>query len=215
MIPKSILILHGLNQNVSDLDRIAGPLKERGYQVLIPTLAGHHGDYTEIQSLTAEQMIEDMKGHLDHFFKKEGEKLVIAYSFSVLSLMHHLDKLKDVQLILVAPPFALNLPIHFFRHFPNIASVAMPSFNTPRRRVYSKLPLSLYYQMNRLFKLCPDPMGVEKKVAVILGEGDEIINSRAVLKRIPSHFQVIWSKKKERPYHLGPLNMESILKVIS
>ncbi|CAM5430823.1 RBBP9/YdeN family alpha/beta hydrolase [Streptomyces aurantiogriseus] len=136
MTTRSYLILHGW-QNHRPKDHwqhwLADRLTERGHTVLYPQLPDPDDPVLDV-------WLDSLTHHLDDLTTREGERIVVAHSLSVILWLHAVARavpgLDTVdRVLLVAPPSASVLA-----HHPEVTEFALPPLDaltlpTPTRLV--------------------------------------------------------------------------------
>lgn len=113
----SVLLVHGLTANPSELLSLGESLHKNGYSVHAPLLSGHGKTVEQLKSVTSDDWIVDVKAALQSLLKEDRSQniFIVGMSFGSLLSLVAADKIFNKEnknllkgIVLLASPFSLS-----------------------------------------------------------------------------------------------------------
>ncbi len=104
----SVLLLHGLTGNPHEVESISRTLRDQGYEVRVPVLAGHETDYFALRWVRGATWLSQVESEL--MACAHSPRFVIGLSFGALLAWHCTLKFSDriSGLIMLSPTITLR-----------------------------------------------------------------------------------------------------------
>lgn len=201
MSKKACVLIHGFTGSPRDIEIIAEHLKNKGFEVSTPILAGHSIDMNrwEMSKFTWSDWIASAETALKALSEKNDyeELYLVGYSMGGVIAAHLATKYPIKKLVLISASYFYTNPKSLIKNFNRIHFTKAEL----SRYIYKfkHTPLKATINFRKLVKeLSPSLINVEVPTLIIQGEMDDLVD--------PSSAEYIYNtvRSKEKSMHLLP-----------
>lgn len=199
MSEKACVLIHGFTGSPMEIELIADHLKDKGFVVLTPTLAGHAEKINRLEMsrfswndwvVSAEEAIKELSENYEELY-------LVGFSMGGVIAAHLATKYPVKRLVLLSASYIYTNPKIF------IKGLKRKSFSRDQLSRYlykfKHTPLKATLNFRKLVKeLGPSLNKVDVPTMIIQGELDDLVN--------PNSAEYIYNtiKSKEKSIHLLP-----------
>lgn len=196
------LVAHGLNLHPDRMRALCEHLRAAGTGVLRMALAGHRGDYAELEQVTPEAWLQDFAeaaGRLAALRARTGmpadrPRAFVGQSLGALTFCHYLLARPDVPgpaftaALLLSPALALRLHAMLLKPVSALTRrLPIPSASSPADRLYGALPGSAYRALYRSLRCVQHGLAqrpLETPLTAVCHPRDELVSVRGIERLI-------------------------------
>ncbi len=146
----SALVVHGLNNSSQMMSDVEASLQEMGLNTLNLTLYGHHGQFSEFQAATQEDWLEDVLSGYCELRNLGLPVIFVGYSLGGFLGPYLSTQWRAVEFkafVFLAPALVLHRPLDWLARLRILGRrFSLPSRAPKDYRVYSKVPVSAYWE---------------------------------------------------------------------
>lgn len=212
------VLLHGFTGDPTELEPLSEALRDSGYQVSVPSLAGHDGTYSGLSGISFEEWIESAEKPLEKALRL-GPVHLIGFSMGALIAAILASRQPVTSLTLLSPAFHYARPELLFRqarvfvkgHFQAASEEA--EYLRKRPSGFLITPPSSVVQFSAVVRRAKEVLPrVIVPICIIQGDMDEVIHPKSaqyVYDTVQSSYREIHQLPRSR--HHVCLDVESDL----
>jgi len=197
--PKAIaLVVHGLNLKPTRMNSLVSLIRDEGIVVLNMALAGHRGNYQDLEQVSRTQWLQDYQEAMDTIKQLQSRfgDLPLYFLGKSLGALTFVDFVTEQEkpaferAILLAPALELRWRSHILKPLSHIhPKIPIPSASRSEDRIYNRLPAQCYGALYDVFdhvqfKLQKKPFDVPS--LIYIHPKDELVSYPRLLKSIGS-----------------------------
>ncbi|MCL6517477.1 alpha/beta fold hydrolase [Alicyclobacillus sp.] len=186
MTPSLCVLVHGFTGSPEELTPLAERLQDAGYDVVVPTLAGHGGDRDDLRTATASAWIQSVVPHVRNAVGKRPVHLV-GFSMGAMICAVVARRQSVTSLTMLAPAVYYVGPTQMFRQIAGVIKDTWGTKASPgqlRQRIdkVTSTPLQSLMQFRRAVLMGKSALPhLTLPVCVVQGEKDELVEPRSAL----------------------------------
>jgi len=199
MSDKACVLIHGFTGSPMEIELIADHLKNKGFMVSTPTLAGHGTQINrmDMSRFSWSDWVASAEAAIEELDENYEELYLVGFSMGGVIAAHLATKYHVKKLVLLSASFIYTNPKSFIR---NLKSKPFTGDQLSRYlHKFKHTPIKATYNFRKLVKeLGPSLNNVDVPTLIIQGELDDLVD--------PSSAEYIYNtiKSKEKSMHLLP-----------